>query len=330
MAVQQLGNERTIAYTDGPELVMERIFDAPRELVWKVITTRADHRTGGAPGHKMTVVENDVRVGGRWRWISPVGGEDVPFTGEYLEVVPPERVVRTEMFDVPPFDLDGPAIETMTLEDLGGRTEARLAEPVPVGRGPPGRPLDRHDRRRARQSYDRLAEEIALGPNLGDPVFAGPHHYDAGGLCVSRYAGRPFRNTCNCPTGPVGFLRDRPSNLPDMCSRRRPCRAKKDGSGCRSQRVACSPEQTPVDQGPASRRRRRRFRFLRLMRRVAVDPPPDPPADHHDKQRDEPDDGDERAPGSASLQPGELRGRLDDPDTTIVDVRPLPPTTAGA
>ena len=38
MAVQQLGNERTTIYADGLDLVFERIFDAPRDLVWTVIT----------------------------------------------------------------------------------------------------------------------------------------------------------------------------------------------------------------------------------------------------------------------------------------------------
>src|SRR4029078_12602937 len=60
--------------------------------------------------------------GGRWRWIARTADGEAPFTGEYLEVVPPERVVRTEMFDAPPFTQGEPAIETMTLEDLGGRT----------------------------------------------------------------------------------------------------------------------------------------------------------------------------------------------------------------
>ena len=38
MAVQQLGNETTTVYADGAEFVMERIFDAPREFVWKALT----------------------------------------------------------------------------------------------------------------------------------------------------------------------------------------------------------------------------------------------------------------------------------------------------
>jgi uncharacterized protein YndB with AHSA1/START domain len=165
VAIQQLGNERTIAYTDGPYLVMERIFDAPRELVWKVLNDadRIPH-WWGPRSTTMTVVEHDVRVGGRWRWIAHSSDGDAPFKGEYLEVVPPERIVRTEIFDVPPFNEDpnGAAIETMTLEDLGGRTKLVSRSKFPsvdtlesaLATGMIGGALE---------AYDRLAEEIAKG-----------------------------------------------------------------------------------------------------------------------------------------------------------------------
>jgi len=163
MAVQELGNERTRAYTDGPYLVMERIFDAPRELVWKVLHD-ADRIPfwWGTSTTTMTVVENDVRVGGRWRWIAHSGDGDAPFKGEYLEVVPPERVVRTEMFDVPPFNEGEPAIETMTLEDLGGRTKLVSRSKFPSVEVLEGA-LATGMIRGALESYDRLAEQIALG-----------------------------------------------------------------------------------------------------------------------------------------------------------------------
>jgi uncharacterized protein YndB with AHSA1/START domain len=95
MAVQELGNERTRAYTDGPYLVMERIFDAPRELVWKVLhdDDRIPHWWGPS-STTMTVVENDVRVGGRGAG-SPTRDGDAPFKGEYPKWSS-ERVVRTE------------------------------------------------------------------------------------------------------------------------------------------------------------------------------------------------------------------------------------------
>lgn len=162
MAVrQQLGNERTTAYTDGQELVLERIFDAPRDLVWKVMNDpERVTRWWGPRGYTTTVVEMDVRPGGRWRWINhTTGGEDAPFKGEYLEVQPPERIVRTFIFDVPGFD-DRRAIETMTLEDLGARTRVTAKTRFlsvdelegALSTGMIGGALD---------TYDRLAEEIA-------------------------------------------------------------------------------------------------------------------------------------------------------------------------
>ncbi|MFI5226634.1 MAG: SRPBCC domain-containing protein [Candidatus Limnocylindrales bacterium] len=132
MAIEQLGNERTTAYVDGQDLVMERVFEAPRELVWKVMNDpELVTRWWGPQGYTTTVEEMDVRPGGRWRWINhTTGGEDAPFRGEYLEVVPSERVVRTSYFDVPGFD-DRPAIETMVLQDLGERTKVTARSTFP-------------------------------------------------------------------------------------------------------------------------------------------------------------------------------------------------------
>jgi len=155
--------ETTTVYTEGQDLVMERIFDAPRELVWKVmIDPERVTRWWGPHGYTTTVVEMDVRPGGRWRWINhTTGGEDVPFKGEYLEVVPPERIVRTEILDVPGFD-DRAAIDTMTFEALGNRTKLVARTRFPsiddlegaLATGMIGGAL---------QTYDRLAAEIAKG-----------------------------------------------------------------------------------------------------------------------------------------------------------------------
>jgi uncharacterized protein YndB with AHSA1/START domain len=166
MAPEQLGNDRTTAYTEGPDLVMERVFEAPRELVWRVLTdpTRVTN-WWGPHGYSAIVEEMDVRPGGKWRWIGVApDGNQAPFKGEYLEVTPIERVVRTEVFDVPPFNEDpnGHAVETMTLEDLGGRTKLTSRSRFPsvevlagaLATGMIGGALE---------SYDRLAEEFAKG-----------------------------------------------------------------------------------------------------------------------------------------------------------------------
>jgi len=163
MAVKQLGNERTTAYADGPDLVFEKIFDAPRDLVWKVMTD-PDRVTNwwGPEGYTTTVVEMDVRPGGRWRWINhTTGGEDAAFKGEYLEVVPPERIVQTEIFDVPGFD-DRAAINTLTLEDLGGKTKLVARSTFPSVEDLEGA-LAMGMIGGALVTYDRLAAEIAKG-----------------------------------------------------------------------------------------------------------------------------------------------------------------------
>jgi uncharacterized protein YndB with AHSA1/START domain len=106
----------------------------------------------------------DVRPGGTWRWIdrSP-SGEEAPFKGKYLEVVPPERLVRTEIFDVEPFNAAGDAgaaVETMTFEDLGGRTRLISRSRFPSVEALEGA-LSMGMIGGALESWDRLAEAIA-------------------------------------------------------------------------------------------------------------------------------------------------------------------------
>ena len=161
MAVTQLGNETTTVYQDGAELVFERIFEAPRELVWKALTeAERIPRWWGPRKTTMTVEEMDVRVGGRWRWVAHSDQGDAPFKGEYLEIVPPERLVNTEVYDVEPYNGLEPAIVTQTLEDLGGRTKLVSRSVMPsvevleaaLATGMVGGAIE---------SWDRLAEEIA-------------------------------------------------------------------------------------------------------------------------------------------------------------------------
>ncbi len=124
MTKQDLGNERTTMVAEGAELVLERVFDAPRELVWAAMTS-AEHIPAwwGPHGTSTVVVEMDLRPGGRWRWINTFDGGEAPFTGEYLEVAAPERFVRTSIFDVEPFNSGPGAVETLTFEEFDGKTK---------------------------------------------------------------------------------------------------------------------------------------------------------------------------------------------------------------
>ena len=162
MAVNQLGNDTTTVYAQGAELVMERVFDAPRELVWKALTEKERiPRWWGPRTTTMTVEEMDVRPGGKGRWVNHSPEGDAPFTGEYLEVVPPERLVNTEIFDVEPFNAGGAAIVTQTLEDLGGgRTKLRSVSVFPSAEILEGA-LSTGMTGGAIESWDRIAEELA-------------------------------------------------------------------------------------------------------------------------------------------------------------------------
>lgn len=118
--------ESTAVYSIGGDLIYERTFDAPRELVWKAHTDRdLIPRWWGPNGHSTRVEEMDVRPGGRWRYVSVVDdGNEFAFYGEYLEIEPPERIKWTFMFDVEGVGPQG-GPETLTFEDLGGKTLMR-------------------------------------------------------------------------------------------------------------------------------------------------------------------------------------------------------------
>jgi uncharacterized protein YndB with AHSA1/START domain len=77
------------------------------------------------------VADVDLRVGGKWRWVMVTDkGVEVAFHGEYREIIPNERIVYTEVFEGVPGGDDDPAVVTLTLAEVGGRT--RLTEVVEV------------------------------------------------------------------------------------------------------------------------------------------------------------------------------------------------------
>ncbi len=113
----------TTIYSEGGDLVYERTFDAPRELVWKALTDPTIiPRWWGPHGTTTTVVEMDVRPGGKWRYDSSAPDrEDVSFFGEYLEVEPPSHISWTFLFDVEGMGPQG-GPEDFELVEVDGRT----------------------------------------------------------------------------------------------------------------------------------------------------------------------------------------------------------------
>ena len=81
-----------------PELVIERVFQAPRQLVWDAWIDPAQMVKWMGPREYPAVhLEGDVKVGGKWRGClkSTGSGEDLWQGGEYKKIVEPEKLVFT-------------------------------------------------------------------------------------------------------------------------------------------------------------------------------------------------------------------------------------------
>ena len=107
------------------QILITREFDAPPELVYRA-WTEPDlvRRWWHANRGEMTVCDIDLRVGGRWRYVMVTpDGTEVAFNGEYREIAPNERIVQTEVFEPYP---DAGALETLTFEDVDGRTRVTM------------------------------------------------------------------------------------------------------------------------------------------------------------------------------------------------------------
>jgi uncharacterized protein YndB with AHSA1/START domain len=106
------------------DLVITRVFDAPRKLVWEAWTDPEKLKHWSAPkGFTLPVSEGDLRPGGKWRacMISP-DGKELWLSGEYREIVEPSRLVFTHAWDNE--RKPGPeTLVTVTLTERGNKTE---------------------------------------------------------------------------------------------------------------------------------------------------------------------------------------------------------------
>ncbi len=119
--------EVTLPADDQIKVVRE--FDAPADLVYRAFTdSELIPKWWGARRSSMTVEENDLRVGGKWKFVMHAS-EDNPefsFFGEYRELEPGERIVQTEAFSGAPEPEANANVNTMTLTEQDGRTRMEL------------------------------------------------------------------------------------------------------------------------------------------------------------------------------------------------------------
>lgn len=104
-----------IAEPGTHEIVMSRVFNAPRELVFKTMTDPSYiPQWWGQRGSTTIVDKMDVQAGGIWRYIQrDQQGNEYAFHGVYHSITAPERVIDTFEFEGMPGHV---ILETMTLE----------------------------------------------------------------------------------------------------------------------------------------------------------------------------------------------------------------------
>jgi uncharacterized protein YndB with AHSA1/START domain len=105
------------------EILITRKFDAPARIVFKAYTTpEFIKRWWGFPTSEWVTCDNDVRVGGKWRYVIREKGHEVGFHGVHKEVAAPTKLVSTEVFEGFPGGDESGALTTVTFEEKDGVT----------------------------------------------------------------------------------------------------------------------------------------------------------------------------------------------------------------
>ncbi len=140
------------------EIVMTRVFDAPRRLVFEAHTDpeHLPHWMLGPEGWTMPVCEIDLRPGGAWHFVwRRSDGTEMEMRGEYREITPPERLVSTESWGG-----DWPeTLNTLILTEEDGKTTMTSTVLYPSKEARDAA-LETGMKEGASLSFDRLAEYL--------------------------------------------------------------------------------------------------------------------------------------------------------------------------
>ena len=118
-----MSNTLNVTTPSDREILIARAFDAPRSLVFDCMSKPELVKRWmlGPPGWTMPVCEIDFRVGGRYRYVwRHSDGNEMGIGGVYREIVRPERIVHTELFDQD--WTGGETMGTSILTERGGKT----------------------------------------------------------------------------------------------------------------------------------------------------------------------------------------------------------------
>ena len=143
------------------EIVMTRVFDAPRRLVFDAFSKpELLKRWFGPRGWSLVVCEVDLKVGGGFRFVlRGPNGKEMGMRGVYREIVPPERSIHMESFD----DYPGESQVTAVFIEQGGKTTLTATVLYP-SREVRDAVINSGMEHGAAESYDKLAELLAAAP----------------------------------------------------------------------------------------------------------------------------------------------------------------------
>jgi uncharacterized protein YndB with AHSA1/START domain len=121
--MQNTGNLKVTTPSDR-EIVMTRVFNAPRRMVYQAFTRpELIQRWLGPRGWTLPTCEVDLRVGGKYRYVGQgPDGTKLGWGGTFREIDPEQRIVHTESFD----DYPGEALITTVWTESGGKTTMTL------------------------------------------------------------------------------------------------------------------------------------------------------------------------------------------------------------
>jgi uncharacterized protein YndB with AHSA1/START domain len=148
---------KIIANPGETTMVITRVFDAPREVVFEA-HAKCEHleKWWGPSEYTLAACEMDFRPGGAYRFVHRgADGSEYAFRGQYREIVPPERLVYTFEFEGMPGHV---SVETLTLTEEGGKTKATGTAIFDTVEDRDGMLQSGGDG--MRETWDRLAEHV--------------------------------------------------------------------------------------------------------------------------------------------------------------------------
>jgi uncharacterized protein YndB with AHSA1/START domain len=161
-------NQLKVTTPSDREIVMTRVFDAPRDLVFEAHTS-CEHMSKwwGPRKYEVASCDIDFRQGGAWRIVhrGPDGVEEHGFRGEFKEIVRPERIVWTFEYEGMPGHV---SVDTLTLEEHDGKTTLTATSVFDNVEDRDGM-LQSGMESGAAETWDRLAEylEVLAGRSAG-------------------------------------------------------------------------------------------------------------------------------------------------------------------